>query len=526
MKPTPKYFLLLFLLMIPVIGMAQDRTKTKNNDAEIYDNLYDIYQETKKHRSDSLCLQLSDSMRALAIQQGDKRAIAMSYAHPLSYYLNQDDETRFLEHVELLTKASEEAELWSFYYYAFTQKSIYYLRHNQVAETIEMAEQMMKKAYEENNQNGIYSSHCILVNCYQQMRLYDVGLKEAEKSMQAEIGLPDNKFGNSMGRMAEIYLEKHDYQGCLDVIEKYGDMVENISAELRLQEYRCLCFYNLKKDKEFLQSYQKLLSMYDSYGESTGSHKNVLRVMYLSILGKQKEAVDELHRLSLERPLFNLFRFYKEVGDVESLCQLLQDEEANWEAAHNQLYEADLKKYSLELDNQNLKLREEEMLNNQHNMRIYVVLGMFGVLLLFGGILYWREQRSNRQLHKANSQLEEQKHQLEEQLIAVKEANMASDAKTSFLFNMSHDIRTPMNAILGFANLLEKQKDNPDVVSNYLNKIKSSGQFLLSLINNVLDMARIESGKMELDEDFYDLLDTKNTPWNSLWTWHSAKTSR
>lgn len=86
---------------------------------------------------------------------------------------------------------------------------------------------------------------------------------------------------------------------------------------------------------------------------------------------------------------------------------------------------------------------------------------------------------------------------LQNALVAAEESNRA---KTAFLNNMSHDIRTPMNAILGFANLMEKEIGNPEKQKEYLNKLKNSGDFLLSLINNVLEMACIESGKIELNE--------------------------
>lgn len=84
-------------------------------------------------------------------------------------------------------------------------------------------------------------------------------------------------------------------------------------------------------------------------------------------------------------------------------------------------------------------------------------------------------------------------------------ANAASAAKSAFLFNMSHDIRTPMNAIIGFTELLDKHIDNPVLVKNYVDKIRISSDFLLSLINNVLEMARIESGKETLDETRWNL---------------------
>lgn len=79
-------------------------------------------------------------------------------------------------------------------------------------------------------------------------------------------------------------------------------------------------------------------------------------------------------------------------------------------------------------------------------------------------------------------------------------ANASSAAKSAFLFNMSHDIRTPMNAIIGFTELLEKHLDDKELALSYIKKIQTSNEFLLSLINNVLEMARIESGKVTLDE--------------------------
>ncbi len=83
---------------------------------------------------------------------------------------------------------------------------------------------------------------------------------------------------------------------------------------------------------------------------------------------------------------------------------------------------------------------------------------------------------------------------------ALSQANRASKAKTVFLSNMSHDIRTPMNAIVGFTNLAITHIEQTEQVAEYLQKIKTSGNHLLSLINDILDMSHIESGKIHLDE--------------------------
>ena len=92
---------------------------------------------------------------------------------------------------------------------------------------------------------------------------------------------------------------------------------------------------------------------------------------------------------------------------------------------------------------------------------------------------------------------EEQKKALES---ALERANNANNAKTIFLSNMSHDIRTPMNAILGYTTIAESAIDDKEKVLEYLKKINKAGNHLLNLINDVLDMSRIESGKINIQE--------------------------
>ena len=99
---------------------------------------------------------------------------------------------------------------------------------------------------------------------------------------------------------------------------------------------------------------------------------------------------------------------------------------------------------------------------------------------------------------------EEKKRELEQEEALRQEkikGEKANEAKSIFLFNMSHDIRTPMNAIVGYSQLMKKELTNPKLV-HYQEMIEQSSKLLLSIINNVLDMARVESGKMELDENF------------------------
>ena len=102
-------------------------------------------------------------------------------------------------------------------------------------------------------------------------------------------------------------------------------------------------------------------------------------------------------------------------------------------------------------------------------------------------ILVMSDRTSDRKMNQALSE-------------AVHAAETANRAKSIFLSNMSHDIRTPMNAIIGFTTLAASNIDDKKRVQDYLGKILSSSKHLLSLINDILDMSRIESGKIHLEE--------------------------
>lgn len=94
---------------------------------------------------------------------------------------------------------------------------------------------------------------------------------------------------------------------------------------------------------------------------------------------------------------------------------------------------------------------------------------------------------------------------------ALAQANAANEAKSIFLADMSHDIRTPMNAIIGFTDLLEKNADDASKRDEYIAKLKSSGKYLLELLNNILEMARIERGQVIVDEKIWGVEQFNNT---------------
>ena len=152
-------------------------------------------------------------------------------------------------------------------------------------------------------------------------------------------------------------------------------------------------------------------------------------------------------------------------------------------------------------------------------MVIIIVIAMvFSVITVFVGwfLLRQKQQQELRAEKEANLRLEQYNIHLTQvndelrqaQVVAaeaLQSAERASKAKTDFLSNMSHDIRTPMNAIIGITTLMKNELHQPEKLAEHLGKLETSGQLLLGIINNILDMSRIESGKTTLNVEKMNL---------------------
>ncbi len=135
------------------------------------------------------------------------------------------------------------------------------------------------------------------------------------------------------------------------------------------------------------------------------------------------------------------------------------------------------------------QLDEEESVLEFIQRNFLAVLAIFIVVFTINLLLLLRSRRSERQTKKLNQEL----------LQMEQKAEKASRAKSEFLFNMSHDIRTPMNAIVGFTDLALRHPKDQNLIHDSLHRISAASDQLLNLINDILDMSRIESGKMEVN---------------------------
>ena len=132
-----------------------------------------------------------------------------------------------------------------------------------------------------------------------------------------------------------------------------------------------------------------------------------------------------------------------------------------------------------------------------HNLPLSVTVVIFLYFLIFSLFLFWR-YKANQEHQK--QELEKEEKYNAELLIAAKKAEVANRAKTEFLQRMSHDIRTPINGICGMVDMAEHYADDVEKQSEYREKVKSASHLLLEMLNDVLDMSKLESGEVMLEE--------------------------
>ena len=238
----------------------------------------------------------------------------------------------------------------------------------------------------------------------------------------------------------------------VDITEQYRQMQQSKEEDWQIIHSLGTVYFTILQIDAHMDRYRVIKDdLHSAYLESTGCYSEKLK-KWLVIWTGRPMVTNELNELSLE-----YFR------------RLYREGRTSWEQDYCH------------------KLEENDKLQY---IRVIFLFSGTGEELSYVTVA----ARDITELH--NKEIAEK-----EALRAAYEASkQASRAKTEFLSNMSHDIRTPMNAISGFTQILERHLDSPKIVKENIKKIKKASEMLLSLINNVLDVSRIESGKVVLDE--------------------------
>ncbi len=296
--------------------------------------------------------------------------------------------------------------------------------------------------------------------------------------------------------------------------DKQLNKIKETEDELRAQSEKV----NLAK--------QEVSKLQNTLKEQNLGLKNQARGLEIAIRRAHKQSLEILAQrkqiaLAKER--------YKKLENDIRLKEMSLEEKINFLAGK----EAEIINRQLLLSQQKVKIEEQDVLINQQKrtissqigildaqgrtiseqkrlLLVSLTAGIFGVviiILVFVG--YRRNKMTNLKLHEQTLQLEEYNRKLKEShefaVSSQKVAETANKAKSVFLASMSHELRTPMNAILGFSQLMKGDKDLVPKHQDFINIINRSGEHLLNLIDDALDMSKIEAGHIKLEEEDFDL---------------------
>lgn len=512
----------LFLFAVfAVLRPVQAGEERGNSPADSTLRVY--YKEVKARLTTPGGLAMCDTLYARAAASGWMQMQAIALCLKLDHFYFKNDRTGILEGVERVQefcrRHGKPEELRYFYYFAWGSRLItYYTKQNQYNVAVYETRRMLAKAQADDYQRGVADCYRQLANLY----LVQNAFEQAYENFRREIdvfeahGIDDINLPTQYASLAQCALELNLPDTALTALRK-GRALNSEQPYQRFTLHKASALYYLKvKDFEKARQYVDSAEMQfranpsmrlyipglrflkAEYYKTTGQYDEALRVVEESLSDTSRNETGYLRQTQM-----------KELGDIYWLMGDVRRSAANYreyihlsDSVRGQEIRNATDDFSGILEIARLQNETKELqltLQRKRLRNTYLIIGLLGFVLVLGGLLFARVVKLNRRLKASEALVKAQNSHLvaagEELRLAKESAERASRMKSDFIQNMSHEVRTPLNSVVGFSQVLaSKFRDDP-AAAEYASIIVSSSMSLLRLVDDVLNVAYLDQAE-------------------------------
>lgn len=512
----------LFLFAVfAVLRPVQAGEERGNSPADSTLRVY--YKEVKARLTTPEGLAMCDTLYARAAASGWMQMQAIALCLKLDHFYFKNDRTGILEGVERVQefcrRHGKPEELRYFYYFAWGSRLItYYTKQNQYNVAVYETRRMLAEAQADDYQRGVADCYRQLANLY----LVQNAFEQAYENFRREIdvfeahGIDDINLPTQYASLAQCALELNLPDTALTALRK-GRALNSEQPYQRFTLHKASALYYLKvRDFEKARLYVDSAEMQfranpsmrlyvpglrflkAEYYKTTGQYDEALRVVEESLSDTSRNETGYLRQTQM-----------KELGDIYWLMGDVRRSAANYreyihlsDSVRGQEIRNATDDFSGILEIARLQNETKELqltLQRKRLRNTYLIIGLLGFVLVLGGLLFARVVKLNRRLKASEALVKAQNSHLvaagEELRLAKESAERASRMKSDFIQNMSHEVRTPLNSVVGFSQVLaSKFRDDP-AAAEYASIIVSSSMSLLRLVDDVLNVAYLDQAE-------------------------------
>lgn len=481
------------------------------------------YKEVKARLTTPEGLAMCDTLYARAAASGWMQMQAIALCLKLDHFYFKNDRTGILEGVERVQefcrRHGKPEELRYFYYFAWGSRLItYYTKQNQYNVAVYETRRMLAEAQADDYQRGVADCYRQLANLY----LVQNAFEQAYENFRREIdvfeahGIDDINLPTQYASLAQCALELNLPDTALTALRK-GRALNSEQPYQRFTLHKASALYYLKvKDFEKARQYVDSAEMQFRANPSMRLYIPGLRFLkaeYYKTTGQYDEALcvveESLSDTSRNETGYLRQTQMKELGDIYWLMGDVRRSAANYreyihlsDSVRGQEIRNATDDFSGILEIARLQNETKELqltLQRKRLRNTYLIIGLLGFVLVLGGLLFARVVKLNRRLKASEALVKAQNSHLvaagEELRLAKESAERASRMKSDFIQNMSHEVRTPLNSVVGFSQVLaSKFRDDP-AAAEYASIIVSSSMSLLRLVDDVLNVAYLDQAE-------------------------------